>query len=97
MSDKNNVRVVRKSFYSTFRMHFATVIEREKKERKNELRSWIWSSRIIQSCRIWGVGGSVVSKYTLDRVLTREFLHFDTRTRSYSSSFHKTSNEWGEF
>ena len=57
MSDKNNVRVVRKSFYSTFRMHFATVIEREKKERKNELRSWIWSSRIVQSCRIRGAGG----------------------------------------
>ena len=34
MSDKNNVRVVRKSFYSTFRMHFATVIEREKKEKE---------------------------------------------------------------
>ena len=34
MSDKNNVRVVRKSFYSTFRMHFATVIEREKKGKK---------------------------------------------------------------
>ena len=40
---------------------------------------------------------SVVSKYSLDRVLTREFLHFDTRTRLYSSSFHKTSKEWGEF
>ena len=40
---------------------------------------------------------SVVSKYSHDRILTREFLHFDTRTCSYSSSFHKTSNEWGEF
>ena len=40
---------------------------------------------------------SVVSKYSLNRVLTHEFLHFDTRTRSYSSSLRKTSNGWGEF
>ena len=40
---------------------------------------------------------SVVNKYSLNRVLTRECLHFGTRTRSYSSSLHKTSNEWGEF
>ena len=43
------------------------------------------------------ISTSVVSKYSLDRVLTRKFLHFDTRTRSYSSSLHKTSNGWGEF
>ena len=76
-------------------------------EKKNSKRNSKWPTQKIEILIIffkkkkigtnYGVECSVVSKYSLDRVLTREFLHFDTRTRSYSSSFHKTSNGWGEF
>ena len=40
---------------------------------------------------------SVVSKYSLLKVLTRKFLNFDIRLDSYLSDFHKMSIKWGEF
>ena len=56
-----------------------------------------WDIREGVTEEYFTVDTSVVSKYSLDRVLTCEFHHFDTHTHSYLSSFHKTSNEWVEF
>ena len=74
-----------------------STIENHQKNNCQTKKIWLHSLKFCLQCIAWSKHYIVVSKYSLDRVLNHEFLHFDTRTRSYSSSFHKTSNEWGEF